>query len=1399
MYSADVDELLEENARPTPCYNEDMLSVQLYRFLLLTGLTLVLVTCSVLDCASTWRHIRQVPPIEASPESGTSQDDISSTNISLKEENIKQDVNSKIEVAEHSQRPITDNEKAEKNEVETKKKPKTETSTEKRTRDNIITVNRTNDNDKDKSIVDKKIENKNATSIEVPSLKIPDLVTVDTKRNSLMKESQKTTSVEHDTITTTEKVPENKEDTSVSRAENGRSLGIDISKYVSPEFHNKNNVYSFSVSPDTEKFTNLHNELPKSTTSRLSTQTSRHTHFGEGITTPTDDDFDKKYQNIEEGVKQKLEYIDHEFPKSDYDFKKSPEEPVNISKIMEEMESNDTIVRLNFTKFRNITSNNSQDETKVHKELDVESGQNVDYSSSYNKTQVYNMPPKDYKNKILTHEEEILSETLPEHSDTKLIQKTVLKPVDTKHLESEASNENIPEIINLKDGTSLTKPPPINQSDNHKSLLSNKIETEVMNPAENSGKVKKWDFSYELTTLTSVVPKSTTERPGQEEGTVYVPYGKDNLINVSKRGSTKFVDTVKITTTTESYANNKSPPTTIVAAKNKLVLVNKQALARKENKTLEQSVLENQVYPLQIPSPNKDQKEEKIINDTTEKSSTTEDSTLPLKLYTVFHSSNSAQTATYNLSSLNDQTETTTIAEDLTVSEASELTTYTTENSIESTTTLDTTPMDDETLIYDTFTELTTDREALEITTVVENSTVSESNVVVSTTTLSPTTSETESAITDTIVKNEDFTTVTYEIDVSTDYSDESYSQESKSSETISSEEGMRESIAPTDAYSQEYSDGNTTAYNYEDSDSTSTNSSDYSTEYDDRASNGRDLKGNANRESFSTIDDNVNNVDLITQSVLDKTSTTEKHLNTTNLTDVSTENESDLKATSDYRDNVIVKHTDTESTTKSLKEITNKLNISNDGEDTSEDTMDDYDFDHLNTSSRKAIEHTDERNSDTTPFIVPLNVSLSETDGTDATTVSENLELGSDDKNEGNGGQIAAIVISCIGAVCLIILAGLLFIMRKRHKRFNYGQRCTPVSLDAYSVDNVSVYNSMRRKGAMRASKRSYGNPAFDDPSSVSHSLNFQGLAKFASDTEGIGKEFEEIPQVTAQTNELPEGCETKNRYANVIPLPETRVFLNAIDSYPNSDYINANYVTGPKSTRGYYIACQAPMQNTVDDFWRMVWEQQSKVILMLTHLFENGTEKCVDYLPPSEVLDCHRLFGDFQVTLKKREVKEKYVISSLQLKNMVSNSWREVTHLWYLGWPEKGVPSEANSLIAFLIEARSYIRAAPSSENGKPKDMINKPFSNGTVNPEQSPVIVHCSPGTGRTGTVIACDIAIREFELARQVDIPKTVYRIRRDRASSVQTKEQYAFIYTVICLYATKLTGGVLDSL
>ncbi|XP_017757803.1 PREDICTED: mucin-17 [Eufriesea mexicana] len=372
------------------------------------------------------------------------------------------------------------------------------------------------------------------------------------------------------------------------------------------------------------------------------------------------------------------------------------------------------------------------------------------------------------------------------------------------------------------------------------------------------------------------------------------------------------------------------------------------------------------------------------------------------------------------------------------------------------------------------------------------------------------------------------------------------------------------------------------------------------------------------------------------------------------------------------------------------------------------------------------------------------------------------------------SGNAIAVVVVSTVALICLILLAGLLFIMRKRQTRFNYGERCRPVSLDAYSLDSVSAYNSVRRKGVARSSKRSYGNPTFEDSSAIpSHPLNFAGLSSFCNDVNAINEEFSGIPQVSAKIDELPPGADVKNRYANVIPLPETRVPLQKINNDPLTEYINASYVRGPKNATRYYVACQAPMESTVTDFWRMIWEQQCKVIIMLTDLVENGVEKCTEYIPPSEIIDCRKLYGDFQVTLKKRETKEKYAISTLHLNNLEKNTFREVYHIWYL-WPVNGVQSDGAGLIAVLLEARALQRGGPG------------------------PIVVHCSPGTGRTGTLIALDLGIRQYEITRTVDVPRVVYTIRRDRAGAVQTKEQYAFIYKALNLYATKLAGGVLES-
>lgn len=104
--------------------------------------------------------------------------------------------------------------------------------------------------------------------------------------------------------------------------------------------------------------------------------------------------------------------------------------------------------------------------------------------------------------------------------------------------------------------------------------------------------------------------------------------------------------------------------------------------------------------------------------------------------------------------------------------------------------------------------------------------------------------------------------------------------------------------------------------------------------------------------------------------------------------------------------------------------------------------------------------------------------------------------------------------------------------VFRKRQNQVSYGQRCRPVGLDAYSLDNVSVYNSVRRKGnTARMSKRSYGNSAFEDPNFKTNPLTVAELANIIHNKTAIYDEFKEIPNVTARADEVPEGCEDKNR----------------------------------------------------------------------------------------------------------------------------------------------------------------------------------------------------------------------------------------------------------------------------
>ncbi|XP_021191207.3 mucin-2 [Helicoverpa armigera] len=458
---------------------------------------------------------------------------------------------------------------------------------------------------------------------------------------------------------------------------------------------------------------------------------------------------------------------------------------------------------------------------------------------------------------------------------------------------------------------------------------------------------------------------------------------------------------------------------------------------------------------------------------------------------------------------------------------------------------------------------------------------------------------------------------------------------------------------------------------------------------------------------------------------------------------------------------------------------------------------------------------------------------------GGDMTTEASSRVLG--DEDNGSGAAVA-IAVSTIGVIALILLIGLLLVVRRRGRRGIYAQRCTPVSLDAYSLDSVSVGH---RKGnhRLRASKRSYGNPAYDDEV-TSHPMQYAALANFAMDIESMTAEFSEIPSVTVRPDEVPPGCEDKNRYSNVLPLPETRVPLKRIGNDPTTEYINANFVTGPGNIRNYYIACQAPLSNTVIDFWRMIWEQNSRLIVMLTEYMENGVEKCYEYLPPSEISDNKRIFGDFKIILKKREQRDKYAISSVQLINLSTRTWREITHLWYF-WPAKGVPDDYDSVIDFLCEMRSYMKISQTakeydeegveviygdqnrssfsnlsklreeggSSNGvnvyspaRAEEQLRRAApTNGTLGRMKAasevegirPCVVTCASGAGRSAALLALDISARALPAA--ADVPRVVRQLRAQRPHSLSNRHHYIFVYKVLSEYGNKMLGGGVDTI
>uniref|UniRef100_A0A7N8XUZ9 protein-tyrosine-phosphatase n=1 Tax=Mastacembelus armatus TaxID=205130 RepID=A0A7N8XUZ9_9TELE len=226
------------------------------------------------------------------------------------------------------------------------------------------------------------------------------------------------------------------------------------------------------------------------------------------------------------------------------------------------------------------------------------------------------------------------------------------------------------------------------------------------------------------------------------------------------------------------------------------------------------------------------------------------------------------------------------------------------------------------------------------------------------------------------------------------------------------------------------------------------------------------------------------------------------------------------------------------------------------------------------------------------------------------------------------------------------------------------------------------------------------------------------------------------------------------KNRYGNIIAYDHTRVRLQLLDGDPHSDYINANYIDGYHRPR-HYIATQGPMQETVRDFWRMVWQENSASIVMVTNLVEVGRVKCVRYWP-----DETEVYGDIKVTLIETEPLAEYVIRTFTVQKKGHHEIRELRQFHFTSWPDHGVPCYATGLLGFIRQVK----------------FLNPP--------DAGPIVAHCSAGAGRTGCFIAVDIMLDMAENEGVVDIFNCIRELRSQRVNMVQTEEQYVFVHDAI---------------